>query len=129
LDEKPACLRKIDYIDYLEEKNYKKTLTLIKSKSENKNNNDFLNSRSLYYGLYFYYDFIGEKSNLSTVFEVLDNYFLKKFHENFHSFITTFDTNFLEKIPETNLTHHSLFHIICDSLENTYYLLFDLNPK
>ena len=129
LDNHVESWKKINYSYFIDKNNKLKVLSLIETKSINHNINEFIHFRSFYYGLHYYYDYVGEKSQISTVFEVLDNYFLKKFNGNYHKFIRNFGANFVEKFQQKGLAQTSFFRMIYDSLETTYYHLFDFNQR
>ena len=85
------------------------------------------NSRSIYYGIYYYYSLLGEKSNMRTIFEVLDNYFLKRFHENFHSqFLRNLNKMLFVEIAENKCNY--MIQILGKSIENAFNLfLYEKN--
>jgi len=121
INEDSTSLKLIEYIDYIIKQRNFKNLSLVEINDQNKMRDLIYQSRNLYYGIFYHYSFLGEKRNLQTVFEVFDNYFLKKFHENYHSQLLKNLSKLL--LNEISVNYHYLLKFIVNSLQNAYILL------
>lgn len=88
-------------------------------------------SRSLYYGLFYYYSFLGETSNLNleNIFEIIDSYFLKKYHDNFHSqYLKDLSSKLSLAVSEKSFSMNYFIQIIINLLESSYHIMLE-NPN